>query len=307
MKTESKTRLGMIGLDTTHATEFARIINADPKSSCRVVAGFPGGSDIPESRDRLDAITAAVQQSGVKIVGSIAEILDCVDVVLLESVDGSVHLEQLRPVFEAGRPVFIDKPVAASWNEVRMIGQLAQQTNVCCWSSSALRFCQPILNLSRTVHDDEVTGCATWGPIRYQQHLPDLFFYGIHGIEALFTIMGTGCQSVCRTKTEHADLVTGVWQDGRVGTYRGLPQPSARFGATAFRNSGSRSVALSTDYSEPYRALCREIVRFAETGAAPVPFDTTMEIYAFMDAADRSLSAGGTAVDLTSGQAPRPL
>ena len=44
---------------------------------------------------------------------SIEELLPKVDVVLLQSLDGRVHLEQVRPAFKAGKRVFIDKPIAA--------------------------------------------------------------------------------------------------------------------------------------------------------------------------------------------------
>lgn len=297
MPDQAPIRLGMIGLDTSHAVEFSRIINRDTASVCRVVAGFPGGSGIPESSDRLHEFTTAVRNTGVEIVDSIADVLQRVDVVLVESVDGSVHLEQLRPVFDAGLRVFIDKPVASSLDEIHSISRLAERSGVPCWSSSALRFCEPISALGG---DDkpEVVGCSVRGPIRYLQRVPDLYFYGIHGIETLFTIMGTGCRSVSRTKTETTDLVVGVWSDGRIGTYRGLRQDAA-FGATVFWADGScESVELSRDYTEPYQALCREIVQFAKTGIVPVRFDTTIEIYSFMEAADRSLQTGGSAVDL---------
>lgn len=113
-------KAGIIGLDTSHVVAFTKLLNtADPKSelaSVRIVAAYPGGSvDIPSSRDRVAGFTAELRDKfGVAIVGSIPELLEKVDVVLLESVDGRPHLEQARPVFKARKPVFIDKPVAGS-------------------------------------------------------------------------------------------------------------------------------------------------------------------------------------------------
>jgi hypothetical protein len=42
-----------------------------------------------------------------------------------------------------------------------------------------------------------------------------------------------------------------------------------------------------------YEGLVREIVKFFETGKAPVSNADTLEIFAFMDAAQRSKEAGG--------------
>src|SRR4051794_27040533 len=113
-------RAGIIGLDTSHAVAFTQLLN-DPHSKgelagVRVVAAFPGGSpDIPSSRDRVGGYTKDLREKyGVEIVDSIEDLLKKVDVVLLESVDGRPHLAQARPVFQAHKPVFIDKPVAGT-------------------------------------------------------------------------------------------------------------------------------------------------------------------------------------------------
>jgi len=132
-------RLGMIGLDTSHVTAFTKIIN-DPKNKtgCRVVAAYPGGSpDIPASADRLEMFTNRMRDHfKVEIVSSIEELCQKVDGVLIESVDGRPHLKQARLVIAAGKPVFIDKPMAVSLADVMEIFQLAKENNVSCWSSS---------------------------------------------------------------------------------------------------------------------------------------------------------------------------
>ncbi len=139
-------RAGIIGLDTSHVTAFTQLLNApDPKpgvAGVRVVAAYPGGSpDLPASRDRVAGYTQELREKyGVAIVGSIEELLSRVDVVLLESVDGRPHLEQARPVFQAHKPVFIDKPVAGSLADAIAIFELARATNTPCFSSSSLRF-----------------------------------------------------------------------------------------------------------------------------------------------------------------------
>src|SRR5262245_32980331 len=220
-------RAGIIGLDTSHVVAFTKLLNApNPKpelAGVRVVAAFPGGSpDVASSRDRVAGLTKQLREEfGVEIVDSIPALLERVDVVLLESVDGRPHLEQVRPVFAARKPVFIDKPVAGSLADAIQILELAKQTGTPCFSSSSLRFSPGVVAMRNNPKVGDVLGCDAYGPCSLEEHHPDLFWYGIHGVETLFTIMGPGCESASRVQTNDTEMVTGKWQDGRVGTFRG--------------------------------------------------------------------------------------
>jgi hypothetical protein len=289
-------KVGIIGLDTSHVVAFTNIFN-NPKAEgdlagVRVVAGFPAGSDIAASRDRVAMFTERLRGMGIEIVDSIPALLERVDAVLLESVDGRVHLEQVRPVIAAGKPVFIDKPASGSLHEAFVIYHLAKKHGVPCFSSSSLRFAPGIAQLKANQQVGEVAGAATWGPCTVEPTTPDLYFYGIHGVEALYALMGPGCQSVSRIATRDTDLVTGVWKGDRVGTYRGIRKNSADFGAVVF---GSKAIAVGGKETG-YEPLCREIARFFKTGIPPVSGEETLEILAFMEAADESKRLGGAPV-----------
>jgi predicted dehydrogenase len=295
-------KAGIIGLDTSHVVAFTKVLN-NPKASgdlagIRVVAAHPGGSqDIPSSRDRVQGYTKQLRDEfGVEIVDSIDALLSKVDVVLLESVDGRPHLKQVEPVFKARKPVFIDKPVAGTLADAVRIFQLAEASGTPCFSASSLRYSPSIRGLRTDPKVGEVVGAAAYGPCSLEEHHPDLFWYGIHGVESLFTVMGTGCESVSRTQTDGAELVTGVWKGGRVGTFRGIRQGKADYGALAF---GSKGVVLGQGYGG-YEPLLVEICKFFRTGVPPVEAKETLEIFAFMEAADESKRQGGKPVTIES-------
>lgn len=293
-------RAGIIGLDTSHVPAFTKLFNG-PKADgdlagIKVVAGYPGGTDMPASRDRVAKFTEQVREMGVEIVNDIPALLQKVDVVLLESVDGRIHLEECRQVFPSGKPVFIDKPVAGTLVDAVMVYELAKRHQVKCFSSSSSRFGEDLRGLLNNEAVGELLGATTWGPCSYQSGTPDLFFYAIHGVESLFTLMGPGCTTVARTKTPQHDQTTGVWKDGRIGTYRGIVKGKAEFGATAY---GSKSVQHGGK-TISYEALCRQIGRFFRTGIPPVSAEETLEIFAFMEAADESVAQGGAPVSVAS-------
>lgn len=291
-------RAGIIGLDTSHVPAFTKLFN-NPKADgdlagIKVVAGYPGGTDMPASKDRVAKFTEQVRGMGVEIVDSISKLLEKVDVVLIESVDGRIHLKEAREVFQSGKLVYIDKPIAGTLPETIALFELAKKHHVKTWSSSSSRFGADLLALKGNEEIGDILGVTTWGPCSYQSGTPDLFFYAIHGIESLFTLMGTGCETVSRSKGPITDQVTGVWKDGRIGTYRGIVRGKSEFGAIVYGSKGVRQGAKTISYE----ALCRQIGKFFRTGEPPVSEAETIEIFTFMEAADESLRQGGKPVAL---------
>jgi predicted dehydrogenase len=287
-------RIGMIGLDTSHVPAFCKILN-DPNSpapfdGAKVVAAFPAGSpDFPASRDRIEGFTKQVRDMGVEIVGSIDELLPKVDAVLLMSVDGRVHLEQARPVIAAKKPLFIDKPLAADLADVITIFDLARQHGTPVFSSSSSRFSPGYPELKDKVGKG-ILGADVYGRTVVTQGHPDLFFYGIHGVELLYTMMDPGCESVTAIATPKYEEVVGLWSDGRIGTYRGVKEPAkVGVGATVFGPNGT----AHSDAGYDYKSLVAEIVTFYRSGEPPVASDETIEIFAFMAAAEQSKAEGG--------------
>jgi len=290
-------RIGMIGLDTSHVTAFTKVINNPAKNyGCKVVAGYSGGSpDIPSSANRVGKFTEELRDKyGVEIVDSIEELCRKVDGVLLESVDGRPHLMQARPVIAAKKPLFIDKPMAGNLADVLEIFRLAEENNVPCWSSSSLRYSPGIVEMKKTNSVGDILGCDAYSPCSLEEHHPDLYWYGVHGVEILFAVMGTGCQSVRRVQTPDYEFVVGLWEGGRIGTYRGLRKGRHDYGATVF---GTKSIIQAGKYGG-YEPLVDEIIKFFKTGVIPVPRQETIEIFAFMSAADESKAKGGAAVSI---------
>ena len=291
-------RLGMIGLDTSHVIAFTKIINnTQADHGCKVVVGYSGGSpDVASSASRVDNYTQQLRETyGLEIVDTIEELCRKVDGVLLESVDGRPHLRQARPVIEAGKPLFIDKPMAGSLPDVIEIFRLAKENNVPCWSSSSLRYSPAIVELIENNAAGEILGCDTYGPCSLEEHHPDLYWYGVHGVEMLFTVMGTGCKSVRRVQTDDYEHVVGVWEGGRVGTFRGLKKGKSGYGFTVY---GTKGIIQGGKFGG-YEPLVADVIEFFKTGKVPVPAEETIEIFAFMSAADVSKERGGAAVSVT--------
>ncbi len=291
-------RIGIIGLDTSHSIAFTKALNASGSApelkGYKVVAAYPKGSnDIESSVKRIPGYTEEVKKLGVEIVSSIKELLKKTDFILLETNDGRLHLQQALEVIKAGKPVFIDKPVAASLKDAVAIFKAAEQRKVPVFSSSSLRFMQSAQEVAKG-KVGKVLGADCYSPAHLEKTHPDLFWYGIHGVETLYTVMGTGCKQVVRLHTNDTDVVAGTWEDGRIGTFRGTRSGKSGYGGTVF---GENATTVLGPF-DGYNALLVQIIAFFETGIPPVSSKETLEICAFMEAADESKNKGGVPVSL---------
>jgi predicted dehydrogenase len=290
-------RAGIIGTDTSHVPQFTKILASRPEWRIKVVAAFKGGSpDLPLSANRVEGFARTIAaEHGVEFVDSIEELLKRVDVVLLTSVDGRPHLAQVTPVFNAGKRVFIDKPLAASLDDARQIARLSRETGTPFFSASSVRFHPDLARLRRDGGVGRVSRVEATYVLNKVEFHPDLYYYGIHGVEALYAVMGRGCMSVSRTISADADITTCRWKDGRIGVYHGIPKADpSRPLLTVTGDGGTASTtgAANTD------ALMRVIAEFFHTGRAPVDPAETLEVFEFMTAADVSKARNGGEVAL---------
>lgn len=290
-------RIGIIGCDTSHVPAFTEAWN-NPNGKghvpgCRVVGAFAGGSlDIPDSANRVDDIAKQLkQQYGVELYDTIEGLCANVDAICLESLDGRPKLEQIKPVLKARKPVYLDKPMGGSLRDVIAIFKLAKAAKVPIFSSSSLRFASNSVAV-RNGAIGKVTYAETYGPCVIEPHHPDLYWYGVHGTEALFTVMGAGCKTVQRGKTAAGKIeVIGDWGRGRKGIYR----EDKTFHGSAKGAKGEMAVGGF----DGYVPLVQAITKFFQTGVAPVKPEETIEIFAFMEAADESKRLGGAPVKLS--------
>jgi len=289
-------RVGLIGLDTSHAPAFTKLLNdvSHPHhvAGGRVVAAFPGGSpDFGLSRDRVEAFTAQVQAEGdVSILSSPAAVAEKSDAIILASVDGRVHLQQFQEIAPFGKPVFIDKPFATTSADAHAIAALAKQYDIPLMSSSILRYGQPLIEALESA--ESLVGADCSGPMDLEETQPGLLWYGIHSVEMLYAALGQGCEHVTAISTPDGEFVTGVWKDGRIGTVRGYRGGKKNFGALLHGEKTSRYVDVMTHPKPAYAGLLESVLEMFQTKKPSIAIDETLEIVRFIEAANQSRQSG---------------
>jgi hypothetical protein len=289
-------KIGMVGL-AVHSAAFTKLLNDPQKAAslagCTVKCVYhpKGNPDVDFTPEQLQGFERDIVNSGARRVGSMNELLSQVDVVMIETNDGRPHLAEVMPALKAGKPVFVDKPVADTLSGVLEIYKTAEQYKVPIFSSSALRYIESAQKINR----ENVLGAFTYSPAPTQQSHTDLFWYGIHGVELLYTVMGPGCKEVSHVHhTDKEDLVVGFWENDRVGTFKGIRDGRRDYGGTVF----TRDANITLGTFGGYKPLVEQIVVFFRTRVAPVSSRETIELYTFMEAAQESRRKGGAKVSL---------
>jgi predicted dehydrogenase len=323
-------KVGVIGMDNYQCVAFTNLFHRskedDELSGIKVVAAFPGGSpDIEESVQSLPRWVDAFKKMKIEQVGSIDAVLKKVDAVLVMSLDGRTHLEYTTAALKAGKPVYIGRPLAASLEDAIEIFRRAKQYKTPIFTCSQHRFVPGFIGMRNHPQVGKVLGCSVYGGLTTEPHHGEFFWHGVHSAETLFTIMGTGCVSVTRTSTPDFELVTGVWKDGRIGTYRAMKKGAIKYSGIVFGDKGilragnygygvptiwtpakgekssapkgEHWIATKGEYMG-YKGVAIEIAKFFKTGKPPVTAAETIEIFAFLEAAHESKRQDGARIKL---------
>lgn len=293
-------KIGLIGLDTSHCIAFAQILQDENfkyhLSGAHIIGAYPGGSQaFSLSHSRVEGFTNQLHtQYGIPIYDSLGQLASDVNAMMLLSGDGRQHFEQLQHL-ACGKPIFIDKPLATTTSETANILRLATQTNTPLMSCSSLRFASGISE--PLAQGDKLIACESFGPATILPDYPGLFWYGIHGIDLLFSWMGTGCQRVRCISHPHMDVLIGEWEDGRLGLYRGTRFNDNTFGCLLHTDQGVSFRQASND-PPYYFYLLKEVLDFFIHGSEKVSQEEMFEVIAFIEAAHQSIQNDGYPVSL---------
>lgn len=306
-------RVGILGFDNYQSLAFTQVWHKPPQDNrdaggLKVVAAWRGGSpDIKETQVDIERWEPRLIEKGVSIEDSIDAVLQKCDAVMIMTIDGRTHLKVAEQALMARKPTYIGRPMAASLEDVIAIFDLAKKYDTPIFSCSQHRYSPGFIGMRNHPEVGEVIGCNIFGGCPTVDHHPDFFWHAIHSFETMYTIMGPGAVSVSRIRTADTELVTGVWKDGRIGSYRGIRRGKPKYSATVF---GDKGVAPAGIYGYPapvngvdpksrykgYENVATEIAKFYKTGQLPIEPSETIELFGFMEAAHESHRRGGVPV-----------
>ena len=310
MNSDSEIRLAMLGMieGNGHPYSWSAIINGyDPveMAKCPYAAipaylgrqplatmRVPGArvthvwTDLPE-----EAPLVAAASLIANVVAQPEDVIGHVDAVIIATDDGTDHVRRARPFVEAGLPVFIDKPMATTIDELRQFVQWKAAGKVLL-STSGMRYA-PAMQLTpeQSAHLGDLRWitsftCKTWER------------YGIHALEAVEPLLGPGYTQVQTLHQAGSDVVHISHRSGVQTTLGAIHDAYGSFGAVHLYGTKGQLPLHLTDTYPAFRGQLVAFIDYLRTGNPPLPFEETVELMAVIIAGIRSRERGGAVVTI---------
>lgn len=281
-------RFGLVGVNTSHADAFSRILNG----TIDTLPLVPGAQIVAlwhdeGQEDRARELAATHEIATVET--DVAQLVGQVDAVLIvdDTGGGASHGRLATPFLQAGLPTFIDKPMTTDFDEAARLFDLAASTGAPLMSCSALRFAAELGEArERLAAIGDLSSVISTGP-------GDWYYYGVHAVELLGAVAGTGAKTVTRHAFPDRDVVVIDYGDGPTGIVQTLRDAAYTFELVAYGKEGHGSFEVR-DSDAFYGNTMAEVVKMAQTGVAPLKPEQTLEVLAILQAGVTSAETGTT-------------
>lgn len=285
-------RVGIIGLDTSHAIEFPRRMQAPDLDAAMKVPGLRAVSCLRfatpfQDEAGLDARQKQLEQWGVKVTRTFEDAVKGVDALMLEINDPAYHLEYFERCAARGLPIFLDKPMADTIANGRKIADLARRHGTRVFSSSSLRFVRALEDACAAVPKPAMT--SVYGPLGKAPAGSSVVWYGVHAFEMLQRALGRGAAAVLAKRDALGTVAIVRYPDARRGLVE-LTEGSYLYGGCL--RALDKAAPFVVDLGRAYTEELARVADFFRGGPAPVAMEDTLEVMALLDAAERSYQSG---------------
>jgi predicted dehydrogenase len=288
----SELRVGLVGVNTSHAGAFARLLNERSVAGGARVTWVWGGELRP---NQPDAPTLAKTYDIPEVVTEPTAKIGETDLVLVvdDTGGGANHVPLARPFVEAGVPTFLDKPMAVDLGEAQELFALAEERGAPVTSSSALRFAVELeADRGRIAALGPLSSVVSVGPGEW-------YYYGVHAVEQLYAAVGGGVEWVQRFTWPDRDVAVLSYADGPTAVVETLRDAAYAFHLTMYGKEGLHAVRIA-DFDGFYSGQVRAAVEMARTGTPPVAPEETLELLAVLRAGVLSAERDGARVSVAS-------
>lgn len=213
------------------------------------------------------------------------DVLGQVDAVIIGEDVGSRHLALAAPFIQAGLPIFIDKPLTDNANDLEVFSRYFEEG-------------RPILSSSCYRYADELIKAQAEDPPRFVIGLMNKSWekYGIHAVEGLYQLMGTGVEEVRNLGSTEENVVYLKYRDGRQAVLNVI----GRAQQVNYQLIGKTTrLVVPTDSFNMFKRQLTDFVEFIKTRKYPYQPTETIEMCKVIIAGIESREAGGKPIFIT--------
>ncbi|MBO4411461.1 MAG: hypothetical protein J5794_04670 [Lachnospiraceae bacterium] len=261
-------------LDEWHANNYPAMIEKATNGAYKVCYAYAYTE--PEAGSGLKSSKKWAEEQGVELLGSIEEVIQKSDCLVVLSPDNPEMHETLAKLpLESGKPTYIDKTFAPDKETAIRIFEHADAFHTPCWSSSALRFAAEL----EEIDTSKIYKIYSEGPA-------SLEIYCIHQIEPIIRLMNARAEKIMFLGDgKHPSMIIG-FEDGRYAEMYHRDDPEGSFRLTLVDEANRATVVpIRSDY---FGRFIQAMIRFFETAEAPVTHEQTIDVIAVRTAAIRA-------------------
>jgi len=219
---------------------------------------------------------------------------DCigqVDAVIVATDKGHEHVERCRPFVEAGLPIFVDKPLVDNVEDLRTFMKwIDDGANIL--SSSSMRYVKEFLPYRLSCHE---LGALRFVTITMSKSWER---YGIHALESLYPIVGSGFISVQNLGDMQHNIVRLEHTSGVEVTTAVISDLYGGFGHMLLAGTENSVAVKLNDTFYSFKAQLEAFVNYLRTGERPFPLSETVELMKMVIAGTKSRTEGNRRVML---------
>jgi predicted dehydrogenase len=301
-------KIGIIGMSpgNAHPSSWSAIINGTFDAGVINDLGFPAvthylqankatlglpGAKVTHVMSQNRELSQKIAQSaGIEfVVDTAAEMIPAVDAVILGRDDPENHRAMAKPFIDAGVPLFIDKPMCSTQEDLDYFAtEVAKGKFI--MSCSSMRYAgecmiakQDLPNMGK-IELITAVGKKDWTK------------YGVHMLEAIFSIMDDPKPlSVINVGKEDAAIVKIDFEGGLQVTVHLLMDVVGTFQLSLFGRQSWKLVDVKNSYAM-FRDNIIEFIRSVEEGKPRLEFYKTQQIIKTLIAGNESLKQGGVKI-----------
>jgi hypothetical protein len=287
-----KKKITLIGTDSTHCYAFAKLLNSSNSDWEIKYAIRDYRSELPISVSRREKIEKEMSNNfDIQVFDFLTEeILTSTDAFIIASVDANLHVSQFKKIAQYKKPIFIDKPITYSSKDAKEIDKISKEQNAPYFSSSSLRFSESIVGSSEFVFGKSNWNLTVEGPLTFERGIPGMFWYGIHIVEALLTIVPEDftIDNIQINKEKNIIEIYLISKEKRAVLIGDLTGTSS-FRGHIYSNNKELLFDVENDNMPLYQYLLTEIIAFFETQQSPVNFIETSRVLTLVEKINKEL------------------
>lgn len=281
-------RIGIVGAESTHTLEIAKLINIENKiKNCSIDYVWGETSQL--------AYDVAASGQIPNIVDSPEDMIGKIDAVVIVHRHCKNHIPAAMPFVEAGLPIFIDKPFCYDVDEGLSFIDICRAKNLPIASFSVLPLQKSFERMRRrTKLSGKIVAASIQGTCDINSPYGGIFFLGVHHVEMAINAFGSDIRSVVLNDGKTAQTAQLFYDNGLAVTMNLMIGNGYKGYAMSIAGTEFTFAQKITFDANLYYTGIKKFTNMFKTSVMPQSYESLIEPIRILNGLEVSLNQGCT-------------